>query len=302
MKKYILTLLISGLTVSSLFAQEEKEPDAPVSNPFESGILIDAQTTVIPDAKTLEFVIQHKFGSVENGSSDLFGIYGSSNIRVALNYVPVKNFQFGAGITKRKMMTDLNAKWTIFKQTERSTVPVSVALYGAIGIDGRSFDQFDGMGFKLESKKMTSVPESFEFTDRLSYYSQLIVGRKVCDAFSLQVGASFTHYNTVDWDNDHDIIGLHANARLKFSPQGSLIVTYDHPLKVKDISEQYTWDHWAEPSLAVGVEFFTFTHAFQMFVGTADGILPMELMMNNHNPIKGKSFAIGFTITRLWMF
>jgi len=302
MKKYILTLLISGLIIPSLFAQEEKEPDTPVSNPFESGILIDAQTTMIPDAKTLEFVIQHKFGSVENGSSDLWGIYGSSNIRVGLNYVPVKNIQIGAGITKRKMMTDLNAKWTILKQTERSTIPVSVALYGSIGIDGRSFDQLGGLGYTVDSKANDAPLQSFGFNDRLCYYSQLIIGRKVTNALSVQVGTSFTHYNTVDWADDHDVIGLHANARLKFSPQGSLIVTYDHPLKVKDITEQYTWDHWAEPSLAFGVEFFTFTHAFQMFIGTADGILPMELMMNNTNPIKGKSFAIGFTITRLWMF
>jgi len=302
MKKYILTLLILGLTIPSLFAQEEKEPDTPVSNPFESGILIDAQTTMIPDAKTLEFVIQHKFGSVENGSSDLWGIYGSSNIRVGLNYVPVKNFQLGAGITKRKMMTDLNAKWTILKQTERSTVPVSVALYGSIGIDGRSFDQFGGVGFTVDSKAAYTELQDYGFSDRLSYYSQLIIGRKVTDALSVQVGASFTHYNTVDWDNDHDIIGLHANARLKFSPQGSIIATYDHPLKVKDITEQHTWDTWAEPSLSFGVEFFTFTHAFQIFVSSSDRILPMEQMATNISPIKGKSFAIGFTITRLWMF
>lgn len=302
MKKYILTLLISGLIFPSLFAQEEKEPDTPVSNPFESGLLIDAQTTMIPDAKTLEFVIQHKFGSVENGSTDLWGIYGSSNIRVGLNYVPVKNFQFGAGITKKNMITDLNAKWTILKQTERSTVPVSVALFGSIGIDGRSFDQFGGLGYTVDSKAPNTNPESFSFNDRLSYYSQLIVGRKVSNALSVQVGASFTHYNMVNWDYDHDIIGLHANARMKFSPQGSIIVTYDHPLKVKEITEQRTWDTWAEPSLSFGVEFFTFTHAFQIFVSSTDKILPMEMMAHNISPIKGKSFAIGFTITRLWMF
>ena len=299
MKKYILILLISGIGLSNLVAQEEKEPDTPVSNPFESGILIDAQTTMIPDAKTLEFVIQHKFGSIKNGASDLWGIYGSSNIRVGLNYVPVKNVQIGAGITKRKMMTDLSAKWTIFKQTERSTIPVSVALYGSIGINGQDNELLGRYVFK---KRSEIVEYGVSFQDRLSYFSQLIVGRKVSDAFSLQVGASFTHYNTVDWDRDHDVIGLHANGRLKFSPQGSIIVTYDHPLKVKGITEQHGWDYWAEPSLAVGVEFFTFTHAFQIFVGTADGILPMELMMNNQNPIERKSFAIGFTITRLWMF
>jgi hypothetical protein len=65
MKKYILILLILGITTPTIFAQEEDQK----VNAFESGTLIDAQTTVIPDVKTLEFVIQHQFGSIENGKS-----------------------------------------------------------------------------------------------------------------------------------------------------------------------------------------------------------------------------------------
>ncbi len=82
--------------------------------------MIDAQTSVINDVKTLEFTIQHKFGTVENGISDLYGIYSAgANVRLGLNYVPVKNFQIGAGITKTGMNTDINAKWTIFEQTSK---------------------------------------------------------------------------------------------------------------------------------------------------------------------------------------
>ena len=36
-----------------------------------------------------------------------------ANIRIGLNYVPFKNFEIGAGITKRYMTTDLDAKWTV---------------------------------------------------------------------------------------------------------------------------------------------------------------------------------------------
>ena len=63
MKKYILLLLILGLIFSNQsFAQEEE--DQPALNAFESGILIDQQTMMIPDAKTLEFIIQHKFHAI----------------------------------------------------------------------------------------------------------------------------------------------------------------------------------------------------------------------------------------------
>jgi hypothetical protein len=133
MKKNILFIILLSISVMS-FAQEvatdtaEKEKDYPVNATFESGVLIDAQTVVIPEKKTLEMVMQHKFGAIDGGRSNLWGIYGSSNIRISLNYVPLKNFQIGAGITKRYMTTDLNAKWNVLTQTRKNTIPVSVSL------------------------------------------------------------------------------------------------------------------------------------------------------------------------------
>ncbi|MCY1723388.1 DUF5777 family beta-barrel protein [Prolixibacteraceae bacterium Z1-6] len=301
MKKYIILLAIFAYAIQ-LFAQEETEKvkDTPVSPPFESGILIDAQTTVIPDARTLEFIIQHKFGSMQNGTSDLWGIYApGANVRLGLNYTPIKNFQIGIGQTKKNMYTDFNAKWTVFQQTEQNKVPVSIALYGVFAIDGRNEDAF-GTGDIRHSGESGIFHLGFD--DRFSYFSQLIIGRKFCDWFSLQAGASFTHYNLVDHDYNHDIIGAHVNGRIKFSPQGSLMFTYDHPLKIKNITEQSTWDTHAKPNLAFGVEIFTFTHAFQIYVGTADGIIPQDIMTYNQNDWKNKGLAIGFTITRLWMF
>ncbi len=302
MKKYIILLVVFAFA-TQLFAQEETEKvkDTPVSNPFESGILIDAQTTVIPDAKTLEFLIQHKFGTMDNGRSDLWGLYApGANVRLALNYTPVKNFQIGIGQTKKNMYTDLNAKWTIFHQTEQNKVPVSVALYGVVAVDGRNVDQF-GTG-KVVDTQGEALPTYIDLNDRLSYFSQIIIGRKFCDWFSLQAGASFTHYNMVTMDSNHDVVGIHVNGRVKFSPQGSFIFNYDHPLEIESITEQSPWDTKAKPNLAFGVEIFTFTHAFQIYVGTADGIIPQDAMMNNQNDWKNKGLALGFTITRLWMF
>jgi hypothetical protein len=302
MKKYILLLVIFAFAFQ-LFAQEETEKvkDTPVSSTFESGILIDAQTTVIPDAKTLEFIIQHKFGSMDNGHSDLWGIYApGANVRLGLNYVIAKNVQIGIGQSKKNMYTDLSAKWKIFQQTEQNKIPVSVALYGVFAIDGRDADLL-GQGKVVDTKGPT-VPSDISLDDRFSYFSELLISRKFCNAFSLQAGVSFTHYNMVDWEYDHDKIGIHAIGRLKFSQQGSIIFNYDQPLKIKNITEQWTWDTHAKPNVSVGVEFFTFTHAFQIYVGTADGIIPQDIIMYNQNDWKDKGLAIGFTITRLWMF
>lgn len=295
MKKIILILLILGITIPATFAQEEDQK----VNPFESGTLIDAQTTVIPDVKTLEFVIQHKFGSMENGKSDLWGIYApGANVRLGLNYVIAKKLQIGAGITKNYMYTDFSAKWTILQQSTQKT-PVSVTLFGDVAIDGRNAETI-GTGMVVDTKGET-MPVAIDFNDRLAYFSQVLVSRKFCNAFSLQAGASYTHYNMVPWDYNHDVIGVHVDGRIKFSPQGSFIFTYDQPLKIDAISEQTDWSA-AQNNVAFGVEFFTFTHAFQLYVGSANGILPQYNMMYNQKDWLNKGLAFGFTITRLWMF
>jgi len=302
MKKYIALLLFSTFAVQ-LFAQEtEKEKDSPVSKTFESGYLIDNQTVEMYDAKTLEFAIQHKFGSMENALSDLFGVYADgANIRLGLNYVPVKSLQLGIGATKKNMYTDFNAKWLVLQQTEKNSIPVSVALYGNMAIDGRNKSTF-GTG-KTNHPGEGTTQYNITTSDRLSYFSQLIIARKITNGFSLQAGVSFSHYNMTVKDGDHDKIGLHFSGRIKFSPQSAIIFNYDHPLKIKDISEQTKWTAANDPlpNLCIGWEIATYTHAFQIYVGTADGILNQDMMMHNRNDWTNKGLAIGFNITRLWM-
>ncbi len=307
MKKYTLFIILFSFISVLSFAQDEKtdskavkEKDFPVSSAFESGTLIDAQTTVIPEVKTLEFVIQHKFSTVQNGSSDLWGLYGAgTNIRLGLNYVVAKNVQIGAGITKNAMTTDLNAKWTILQQTKKNTIPVSVALYGVIGIDGRGLSSF---GSDTVRVAYSGPKNPFKFSDRLSYFSQLIVGRKFNNWLSLQAGVSFTHYNSVGLVYDHDKIGVHFNGRVKVTNQGSIIFNYDAPLKIKNISEQVTWTNPPKPNLAVGYEISTGTHAFQIYMGSTSSILPQDNIMWNQNDWQNRGWALGFVITRLWGF
>lgn len=315
MKKSLLIVILVLLVCTGSWAQDDasstkKEKGEPVMSEFENGTLIDAQTSVIPSAKTLEFTIQHKFGSVENGISDLYGIYSAgANVRLGLNYVPVKNFQLGIGLTKTNMYTDLNAKWTVFEQTQNNSMPVFITVLGNVAIDGRS-DADMGSTFNNYGAPVDTF--GLKFSHRFTYFSELLIGRKFSDQLSLQVGVSFSHANLVAQYHDHDQIGLHFDGRVKFSPQSSFIFTCGVPLQIQNISEQNTgwnadnapgWDgpYHPEASVKFGVEISTYTHAFQIYMGNAGGILPQYDMMNNMNkPFKG--LALGFTITRLWMY
>jgi len=302
MKKSILFILLTGFVFSYTFAQDSTSVETPAFavTAFESNYLVDDQTTVVYDKKTLGFAIQHKFATIDDGISNLWGIYGAAtNIRLAMEYVPVKNLQIGAGISRKKMMTDLNAKYSILQQTSDNKMPVGLAVYGVIGLDGRGADKFES-GTVVDTKGQTT-PNPIEFSDKISYFSQVIVSRKFTEWLSVQGGASFTHYNMVGWDENHDLFALHALGRVKVSPQSSLTFNYNQPLKIESISEQTTMPDY-KPTVAIGWQISTFTHAFQIYVSNAPNMLPMENMMYNRAKFDKNGIAIGFTITRLWAF
>jgi hypothetical protein len=298
MKKYIISIIVLFVGLSYVHAQDTtavaKEKDVPVFSPFESDRLIDNQTCVIPAAKTLEFLIEHRFGTVENGIKDVYGIYSSANIRLGLNYSILDNLMVGYGLTKNKMYSDFMVKYSVLQQTRKNTIPVAVTLYGNMAIDGREKTSFEGA---------TGADSAYSFSNRLCYFGQVIVGRKFNDWFSLQVTGSFTHYNKVSSDLDHDKIGIGVNGRVKFSPQSSVLFQFDAPLKIKGITEQTEFVKPPQPNVAIGYEVSTGTHVFQIFISTANGLVPQEnYMFNQYDWHYISDWMFGFTMTRLWGF
>ena len=292
MKKIILSSLIIFSLLSSAYCQddaEKKEKDKPVRAAWGSGILIDQQTSDIPDAHTFESVIQHRFGSIKSDMSDIYGIFApGANLKMGFNYVVCNNVQIGYGLTKGSMYNEFSLKWNVFEQTRKNKMPVSITLFANTAISGNP-DKYFG--------------DDYQFVSRASYFSQLIIGRKFCDEFSLQAGLSFSHYNFLPSpDMDHDIMAVHVGGRVKFSPQSSLVFNYDLPLKLDILSEQGLYPNHSRSNLSIGYEVSTGTHAFQFFVTTSAGIVPQDIVVFNRNDWTDGAFQFGFAITRLWGF
>jgi len=288
----VLVLFCSGL--QQLMAQdstaavaEGKTIAKPVKNTFESNWIFDNQTVMVPKKGTFEMDIQHRFGTVNNGYKDLFGLYAPSNIRIGFSYVAKNNLQVGLGFTKERVQWDVNLKYAILKQKVSGGSPVSVTYFGNIVIDTRSKDNF------------------VTFTDRLSYFSQLIVARKISSKISVQAAPSLSYFNNVPGytDDKGQIFPAMNNAHLALALMGrykvtqsmALVVNYDQPLT------QHPADN-PHPSICFGIEMTTSNHAFQIFAGNYNSILPQNNNMFNQNDYTKGQFLIGFNITRLWNF
>ncbi len=285
-------LFILAMITHKSVAQDSTEvavvaKSKPVKNTFNSVWLIDNQTVMVPIKGTLEMDIQHRFGTVEKGKKDVWGLFAPSNIRLGLNYSPVKNLFLGAGLTKDRIQVDFNGKYAIFQQTTNNSMPVSVTYFGNVVIDAREKENFR------------------KSVHRFSYFNQLIIARKVTDKFSVQVAPSFSWFNNVEaylnskgeiqkkMNNAHFAVSV--AGRMKLSEQTAIIAGYDQPL-----SEHFTNN--PHPNICFGFEVTTSAHSFQVFAGNYYNILPQANNFLNKNDFRDGQFLIGFNITRLWNF
>ena len=266
---------------------EAKKSVRPVRNTFESIWLIDNQTVMVPVKGTFEMDIQHRFGTIDKGYDDFWGIYAPSNIRIGLNYVPVENLQIGFGFTKFRKTWDFNAKYALFKQGRDGGWPVSLTYYVNAAIDTRDKANF---------------PENtYEGTDRYSYFHQLMLARKFSKAFSLQASFNISHFNFQELvegatpeellQKNNDNLSLSFLGRVKVSSGMAIIAGYDLPLTDHEVNNP-------EPNLCFRIDVTSSAHAFQIFLANNYNIVPQLNNMLNQNT----DFLIGFNITRLWVF
>ena len=199
-----LLMLALSFCGTSLFAQEgdsiktkvsaSKKPAKPA---FESPQLMDEQSVVVPSAKTLEFNMQHRFGLVNNGIKDLYGLYApGANIRFNFSYTPINNLSLGFGYAKYKQYLDFNVKYAIVKQRKDWSIPVSVTYFGDLAFDNRE---------NIYDKTV----------HRISYYHELIIATRLSDKISLQLTPSFSHFNAIDSLFSHDMIAIGLSGRFK---------------------------------------------------------------------------------------
>lgn len=288
-----LTGLAIGIASLSVMAQveqaeqPEKAESKPVRSTFESAWLIDNQSVMVPAKGTLEMDIMHRFGTINNGYDDFFGLYAPSNIRIGMSYAPIEKLNVGFGFSKVNLTWDVNAKYGILQQMRSGGFPVSVTYFGNIAIDTRPKENF------------------VNGTDRLSFFNQIIVARKLTNEFSIQVAPSLSHFNavegyetgddTIEGKMKNDQVSIAFGGRYKVTPNTAVMLNYDQPITKHTTNNPH-------PNIAFGAEFNTSGHAFQLFFSNYYNIIPQRNNMFNQNDYEEGQFLIGFNITRLWSF
>ena len=137
-------------------------------------------------------------------------------------------------------------------------MPLSISYFGNAVYDPRSADD----------------RQIYHSTDRFSFFHQLLIARKVNDWLSLQLAPSLSHYN-LQTDralrNDHFAIAFGAQA--KISSVMAVLLNIDQPLTLHNDGNPSPNPN---PNIALGIQVSTSSHAFQIFLGNYDRLIPQE--------------------------
>lgn len=283
MKKLILLACVT-LSAEFIFAQDE-----PIVT-FRTTHLINTQTVEMCPVGGPEFNIRHRFGIVGPDSTafqQFLGLDLPANIRLGFAFPITERLSVGIGRTKMRKNIDGEIKFRLLQQTGDNRMPVTIVLYGNCGYRAERFPRVGTNSYFADS----ITPFEYKFEHRLAYNTEIIVARKFSDKLSLQLAGSFVYKNLVNPGEENATTSVIFSGAYATGTSSSLIFEYAYRFNNRPEDGNYP--------LAIGWEFGTVAHVFQLFLCSSSEIPEQDVYtINSGNYLKGK-FAIGFNIKRI---
>ncbi|GGF29456.1 DUF5777 family beta-barrel protein [Echinicola rosea] len=241
---------------------------------FKGTRLINGQTVETRGAGNLDFIISHRFGRVNSGAYNFFGL-DDANTRLGLEYAFTDDLTVGIGRNSFQKVYDGFVKYRLLKQQQgKKQIPVTMTWYSNMSVN---------------TFKRPELPMSFE--RRLAYANQLLIARKFSEGLSLQLMPSYVHQNLVPTAMDrNDLFALGVGGRLKLTPRTSLNMEYYYRVNPND-------DGYYN-ALAIGFDIETGGHVFQLQLTNAQSMTETGFIPTTTGNFWDGDIHFGFNISR----
>jgi hypothetical protein len=245
----------------------------PVQATFKATRIVNSQSIELTRPKTLEFMILHRFGSMNNGFYDLFGM-DEAAIRFDLKYGINDRISLGAGRSSLNKTYDIFTKLKLLKQTSGgSSFPFSLALFS-----------------KME---ISTIDQDLSMSDQLTFDIQVLAARKFNPSISGQVMPTFIHRNLVQTANEsHDLLSFGIGGRVKVTRRVSINTDTFFPLGERNESFKQSW--------GLGCDIETGGHVFQLMITNVQGSFESNYIENATGTFDELNLFLGFNITRVF--
>ncbi|MBK7557187.1 MAG: hypothetical protein IPI54_02205 [Chitinophagaceae bacterium] len=283
MKHFVLIFILSIAclpclaqdTTSLLYGYDDRTGAEKITGTFKSTRVINALSTEMLHKGELDFRIMHRFGVVNNGFKDLFGLDNAS-MRMSFDYGINDKLMLGIGRSTILKDLDLFVKTRILQQTKgQKQMPVSLLL---------------AAGYILTTQESFAAVKP-TVVDRSSYFFQMIIGRKFNSVFSAQLSPLLVYNNmTLNPTDDQAIVGLGGGARYKVSKRIALMVDYHYVIGKLDAS--------ITNPLSVGFDIETGGHVFQLHFSNVTGMNEKGYLTQTTGKFSTGNFRFGFNLSR----
>lgn len=264
---------------------------------FKDTRVINTHSVETLPKRKLDIRIGHRFGDLagdRGGSQTFFGLENASDVMIGGEYGFTNNFTAGIYRTKGagslpggtpglRQLLNLIGKYRILHQKEDESMPFSLTVLGLASMS--------------TAKRIETNPDIInnfpEFSHRLAYVGQLLIGRKFSDGFSLQIIPSYVHRNLVAFEDENGIFSMGVASRIQISKVIGIIFDATFPF-----SEMRTADNGFYHAIGVGLEFETGGHVFQINLTNATAVMETDYIPYTTSSWSEGEFRLGFTVSR----
>jgi hypothetical protein len=258
--------------------EESQKPEVEyMEQTFKGTRLVNGQTVETKGQGELEFIFAHRFGPVNGGLYELFGL-DQAFVRLGLEYGITDRLGVGFGRNSYDKTMDAYTRYKLLRQSRGARVmPVTVTLFAQAAA-------------KLSPKKEDDP--NMNPTNRMSYTAQVLVARKFSQNLSLMLMPTFNHRNLVDKTIDYnDTYALGVGGRLKLTR--SIALTTEYYYRLNEHPENPTYN-----PLGFGIDIETGGHVFQLVMTNSRGLTERAYLTETVGNFWEGDISLGFNITR----
>lgn len=271
--------------------EKKKSTNEIVEATFKTSRIINGHSVENTQKGILDFKISHRFGTLNNGFYQLFGL-DNATMRIGFDYGITNRLMVGVGRSTFQKQYDGFLKYRILRQsTGKNAMPVSVSVMAGMFLATDSASIKNNYDVPLNIKLHTS--------DKLSYVYQLIIARKFSSDFSLQIMPTIVHSNIVPHAGDpNDLYSVGVGGRLKLTKRTSFNVEYYYQIPGHKLT-RIAGDEIHNP-LSFGFDIETGGHVFQLHITNSRGMTERQFITETPGSWAKGDIHFGFNISRVF--
>jgi hypothetical protein len=275
-------IFIAAQSLDELLEKEFENGFQYESAAFKATRIINGHSVEQMKAGHLDFRISHRFGELNSGFYELFGL-DQATIHLSLEYGFTDWLMAGAGRSNLQKTYDGFVKAKILRQTAGTNrIPVFLSYVGS---------------GEINTTRWANPNRDNKFSSRLTYVHQLLIARKFNSDLSLQITPVLVHKNLVPAITDsNDLFSLGFGGRYKVSNRISVNAEYFHAFRNENSSFNYP------NALSFGLDIETGGHVFQIMLTNSLAMREGGFVWGTNNgDWSDGGIHLGFNISRVFL-